>query len=87
MIKGLDALGVGELGRVVEIRHDTAMARRLEDLGFTPGALLECTLARRHGMHAFAVRGSVIALRERDCRLVLIDSPEEVNALEYSQKP
>lgn len=86
MIKGLDTLGIGELGRVVEIRHDAPMTRRLEDLGFTPGALVECTLMRQNAMHAFLIRGSTIALRERDCRQILIE-PREVNDLERHQHP
>lgn len=47
------------------------MRRRLMDIGFTEGAEIECVLAAPGGgIKAYLVRGSVIALREGDARLI-----------------
>ena len=65
-------VGVGLSARIKT--HDNspenaAMRRRLMDIGFTEGAEIECVLAAP-GIKAYLVRGSVIALREGDARLI-----------------
>ena len=71
-----DLWGVG-IGLSARIKtHDNspenaAMLRRLMDIGFTEGAEIECVLAAPGGgIKAYLVRGSVIALREGDARLI-----------------
>ena len=65
-------VGVGLSARIKT--HDNspenaAMRRRL--IGFTEGAEIECVLAAPGGgIKAYLVRGSVIALREGDARLI-----------------
>lgn len=67
-------VGVGLCARIEN--HDdspenAAMLRRLMDIGFTEGAEIECVLAAPGGgIKAYLVRGSVIALREGDARLI-----------------
>ena len=69
---GLDRLPLGKTGVVKEIRAGGGMGRRLMDLGFVPGAHVECLLAAPGGgMRAYRVRRAVIALRQADARNVV----------------
>lgn len=73
---GLNELRVGGCGRVLGFDAGCAMRRRLLDLGFTEGARAECLFDSPQGdPRAYRVRGTVIALRNRDARGVLI-SPD-----------
>lgn len=50
---------------------DSAMAGRLYDLGFTPGASVECLFAAPSGNpRAYLIRGTVIALRNSDAAAI-----------------
>ncbi len=49
------------------------IGRRLMDLGFTPGAETACLLAAPgNGMRAYLIRGTVIALRRKEARQVIL---------------
>lgn len=67
-------VGVGLSARIEnydDSPQNAAMRRRLMDIGFTEGAEIECVLAAPGGgIKAYLVRGSVIALREGDARLI-----------------
>ena len=64
-------LGVGSSARIKPYNASLPMVRRLMDIGFTEGAEIECVLAAPGGgIKAYLVRGSVIALREGDARLI-----------------
>jgi len=54
-------------GRIAGLTTAGPMRRRLMDLGFVPGAEVEC-LFRNAGssLTAYAIRGAVIALRRQD---------------------
>lgn len=63
----LDALQVGQWGRVAEVQTEPAMRRRLLDLGLVPGTAVNCTAISPAGdPAAYFIRGAVIALRRRD---------------------
>lgn len=65
----LDALRVGQWGRIAEVQTEPAMRRRLMDLGLVPGTAVSCTAVSPAGdPAAYLVRGAVIALRRRDAR-------------------
>lgn len=67
----LDALGVGQWGRVAEVATEPAMRRRLLDLGLVPGTAVSCTAVSPAGdPAAYLIRGAVIALRRRDASCV-----------------
>lgn len=63
---------VGELSAQGELR------RRLRDLGFVPGAQVECLGRSPLGdPAAYRVRGAVVALRRRDAQLIALGRGEE----------
>lgn len=63
---------VGELSAQGELR------RRLRDLGFVPGAQVECLGKSPLGdPAAYRVRGAVVALRRRDAQLIALGRGEE----------
>ena len=63
---------VGELSAQGELR------RRLRDLGFVPGAQVECLGKSPLGdPAAYRVRGAVVALRRRDAQVIALGRGEE----------
>lgn len=63
----LSALPVGGGGVIAGVALGGELRGRLMDLGFTPGARVECLLAAPSGdPRAYLVRGSVVALRAAD---------------------
>ncbi len=63
----LDALAVGERAVIDKINLSGGMRRRLFDLGFVGGTLVECVGKSPLGdPSAYLVRGTVIALRAVD---------------------
>lgn len=63
----LDSLPEGGAGVVAGVSRGGELRARLMDLGFTPGARVECLFAAPSGdPRAYLVRGSVIALRGSD---------------------
>ena len=66
--------------RVRYLVHRGPMRRRLQDLGFVPGAEVRFMYSGfRGGIRAYAVGGSVIALRRRDADQIIVSmekSPE-----------
>lgn len=73
-MKVLSELGVGESARITSVSLASAgasFARRLGDLGFTPGERVECVMSSPLGsMRAYLVRGAVISLRVSDSACV-----------------
>ena len=63
----LNTLGVGESGVVAGVEAESAMRRRLFDLGLVPGTAVTCTAVSPAGdPAAYLIRGAVIAIRGRD---------------------
>lgn len=72
-IKNLTSLNIGETAKIKEIRAIGSIRRRLLDIGFTPGALVECVLkSPQADPVAYKIRGSIIALRNEDSDTVII---------------
>ena len=73
-MRDLSCLAVGQSGRVRCLHAGEGIGRRLMDLGFTPGAEIGCLLSAPCGsMRAYRVRGTVIALRRREARQVILE--------------
>ena len=71
----LDQLPVGSKGRVVALRSDCHMRRRMQDLGLVDKTLVEAVHKSPAGdPTAYRIRGAVIALRQSDAHHVLIAS-------------
>lgn len=63
----------GATAKIDSLQVNGAIRRRLLDLGMIPGTRIECLQKSPAGdPTAFLIRGAVIALRERDCKNVII---------------
>ena len=72
-MRDLSTLPLGQSGRVLCLRAGEGIGRRLMDLGFTPGAETACLLAAPgSGMRAYLIRGTMIALRRKEARQVIL---------------
>ena len=66
-MKTLHSLKKGEAGRVCEICATGDIRRRLMDLGIVKGTKITCELYSPGGtLHAYRVRGALIALRNKE---------------------
>jgi len=70
---GLPGLEPGCSARVIGLRSEGRMRRRLLDIGLVEGTEVEC-LGRSPGgdPSAYLIRGAVIALRASDARDILV---------------
>ncbi len=67
----------GRAGTVVSLGRDTALTRRLLDLGLTEGSRVECVGRSLWGdPSAYRICGAVIVLRRRDCAQVCLRRTE-----------
>lgn len=71
MLCGLDGLRPGESGVVIHMDAQKMLLDRLRDFGFVPGTVVGCRY-RSKGVMAVECRGSVIALRARDVKNILV---------------
>jgi len=77
----LSSLHLGERGRVLGLSAACrgAERRRLLDLGFVPGTMIEVDMVSPAGdPTAYRVRGTVIALRQEQARLIRIGNRETI---------
>lgn len=66
-------MGVGERAVVETLRAHGSMRRRLLDIGLVQGTNVECVGRSPLGdPAAYLIRGAVIAIREADCRDVIV---------------
>ncbi|MBO5478479.1 MAG: ferrous iron transport protein A [Clostridia bacterium] len=69
----LDNLPLGTYGKVDTLNCEGAIRRRLLDLGIVQGTKILPVLKSPSGdPTAFAIRGSLIALRKEDAKLILV---------------
>ncbi|MBQ8859040.1 MAG: ferrous iron transport protein A [Clostridia bacterium] len=74
----LSELGVGQGGRVREIRAAGGIRRRLMDIGLLRGGRVECVGKSPAGdPAAYLIRGAVIAIRAQDAKKILLLREEE----------
>lgn len=73
-------ISVGESARIVEILPCGDIRQRFLDIGLICGTKIKC-LHRSHGndMKAYLIRGAVIAIRNEDCRPVLVKKEVDDN--------
>lgn len=72
-ICGLNEMKIGDKAVVETLRVHGSMRRRLLDIGLIQGTNVECVGRSPLGdPAAYLIRGAVIAIRETDCRDVLV---------------
>lgn len=73
-MRDLSALSIGAFSHIKDIQARGSLGRRLMDLGFTRGARVTCLFsAPGRGMRAYLIRGTVIALRKKDAKSILLE--------------
>ena len=71
---GLHSLQPGETALVKCLNSSGALRRRLLDMGMVEGTRVECLGVSPGGdPKAFLVRGSMLAIRDRDCRDIIVN--------------
>ena len=71
---GLHRLRPGETALVKCLDSSGALRRRLLDMGMVEGTRVECLGVSPGGdPKAFLVRGSMLAIRDRDCRDIIVN--------------
>lgn len=73
--KRLAELNEGEGARVISVGETGDITARLMELGIVCGARVVCSFAGK-GIRAFSVKGSTIAIRDRDSRSVFLEVDE-----------
>ncbi len=69
----LSALPIGHTARIHALNSDSAMKRRLQDIGLIEGTKVQCLQKSPAGDPvAYLIRGAVIALRLEDCANIVI---------------
>lgn len=75
MVLPLSSINTGETAKILVLANPPLMAGRLFDLGFEPETAVTCVLRKRKkNIAAYLVRGAVIALREEDSRMILVEA-------------
>ena len=74
MVIPLSNINPGETVKIIYLANEELMARRLSDLGFTPGSVVSCVIQKsQKNISAYLVRNAVIALRQEDSRLIMAE--------------
>ncbi len=72
--KTLDKLDLGEKAVIINLLNKGNIRRRLLDVGFTPGTIIECVLISPFkNPIAYLVRNATIALRKEDSEKIIIE--------------
>ena len=73
MVISLDKLPAGTQAKICALEQEGPIRRRLADLGFVSGALVQCVgISPLGDPHAYFICGAVIALRTCDCKKILV---------------
>ncbi len=70
----LSHLKIGEKAVLKKIDEDLEIKKRLLDIGFTKGSMIECVMKSSfHGPVAFSIKNTLIALRECDSKKIEVE--------------
>lgn len=70
---GLNALDIGQCGKVLYLENTGSIRRRLQDIGIVKGTKVKCILRAPGGdPTAFLIKGAVIAIREDDSKKIFV---------------
>jgi Fe2+ transport system protein FeoA len=82
----LDQIGIGLSAIVTNLHSVDAERRRLLDLGILPGTRIETVMRSPLGDPiAYRIRGSVVALRREQARMIEVQTPFEETTQERRQ--
>ncbi len=70
----LNQLKIGEKAILQNIEDDLEIKKRLLDIGFTKGSLIECMMRSAfHGPVAYKIKNTIIALRDEDSKKIHVE--------------
>lgn len=76
----LDVLAPGQSAYIAGVESRDGVRRRLQELGFTPGAPITCLMRAPSGdPTAYRIRSAVIALRREDAEKVRLSLRKEAD--------
>ena len=68
----LNKLGIGKMGKLMNISAYENIKRRLMDIGFNKGVFVKPVLEGK-SMRAYNIKGSIIAIRKEDISKVEVE--------------
>lgn len=72
----LEKLNINKIAKIEDINCESNIKRRMMDLGIVKGTKIKAILKSPSGNpKAYEVRGSVIAIRNEDAKMIKIKSP------------
>lgn len=81
--KSLDTLHPGQSGQIYLIKGEAHIHKRFLDLGLVEGTKVQCVKKRSDkGLGAYLIRGTVIAIRGKDAREIILESGEDSGTLQ-----
>lgn len=73
----LNNLKIGASGRIIEIKNEGTIRRRLLDLGFVPGTVIKAELSSPfYDPIAYRIKNALVAIRKDDSKNIIV---EELN--------
>jgi len=79
IMKNLNQLEIGCVGRIISICSSGSIRRRMLDMGFVQGADVQCILEPPSGdPRAYLIKNTVVALRRTDAEHILIQKGENL---------
>ena len=80
-LSSLADIAPGETAVVEELHADASLTRRLMDLGFAGGEIVQCLMRSAAGdPAAYRIRGTVVAIRKRGASQILVRPKKEAGA-------
>ncbi|MBQ9750118.1 MAG: ferrous iron transport protein A [Clostridia bacterium] len=79
-------ISAGESARIIEILPCGDIRQRFLDIGLIRGTKIKCLhRSRGNDMKAYLIRGAVIAIRNEDCRSVLVEKEVECDGTDEKE--
>ena len=73
-IRTLNDLKLGEKGKVISLKSEGTIRRRLLDIGLTPGTIVECVLISPfNDPVGYKIRNATIAIRNEDSKFIEVE--------------
>lgn len=70
----LEDIKIGDRAIIKKVLNDNSIKRRLLDIGFTKGTIVEKVLENFQGnLFAYMVRGALIAVRNDDAEKIIVE--------------
>lgn len=70
----LSELQVGRIGKIIKLNNTGSIRRRLLDLGFIPGTIIQAQLSSPfHDPIAYKIKNALVAIRKSDSKNIIVE--------------